>query len=59
MRYKCLEMALSSILIDSKIRRIIGGLRAVFCFVLAVFLINLVLKAIEEVALFFYNTFNF
>ena len=59
MRYTCLGMALSSISIGSRTRLIIGGLRAVFCFVLAVFLINLALKTIKEAALSSHNTFGF
>ena len=59
MRYRCLEMALSSISVGSKMGPIVGGLRAVFCFVLAVFSMNLVLKAIEEAVLSLYDTFSF
>ena len=59
MRYKCLGMALSSISIGSETGPTIGGLGAVFCFVLAVFSMNLVSEAVEEVALLSYGTFDF
>ena len=58
MRYRCSEMALSSILIASKTGSIVGGLRAVFSFVSVVFSVNLVLKAVEEAALSSYSTFG-
>ena len=59
MRCKCSGMALSSILIGSKTGPTIGGLGAVFCFVLAVFSMNLVSEAAEEAALSSHGTFGF
>ena len=58
-RYKCLEMALSLILNGSRTRLIIGDLKSVFCFILEVFLENLILKAIEEAVLSSHNTLDF
>ena len=43
----------------SKTGPLIGGLDAVFCFILAVFSMNLVLKAKKEVVLSSHNTFGF
>ena len=60
-RYKCLEMPLSSILIVSETGPMTGGLSAVFHFVLAVFLIKLISEAIpsagnESISVLFFKS---